>query len=117
MFGAGYLGAMQNLDFFAAVPQLLHHVIEVAAEVSDFVVTIGEADGDIEIAVADLIHLLLQFDHGALNQVGQTEHGRGADGDGSRSGDDHDSVAFGITQRDGREREEQQSRKQHEAYG
>jgi hypothetical protein len=38
VLGARHLGAMQDLNFFPALAQLLHHVVEVAAEVSDFVV-------------------------------------------------------------------------------
>ena len=41
VLGARHLSAMQAFDLFAALAQLLHHVIEVAAEVADFVVAIG----------------------------------------------------------------------------
>jgi hypothetical protein len=37
MFGAGHLSAVQAFDFFAAFAELHHHLVEVAAEVADFV--------------------------------------------------------------------------------
>jgi len=55
-----------------ALAQLLHHVIEVAAEVADFVVALGEADRDVQVALAHLLNFFLQFDHGPLNQVART---------------------------------------------
>src|SRR5581483_1027893 len=38
MFGARHLSAMQTVDFFAALAQLLDHLIEVTTEVADFIV-------------------------------------------------------------------------------
>ena len=116
VFGARHLGAMQALDFFAAFAQLLHHVVEVAAEVSDLVVTLGKADGDVQIAFADQRDLLLQFDHGPLNHIGQRSDRDGTDGDGSRSGNDQHGVAFRVAKGYGRHNEEQQSYQQHEYY-
>ena len=65
----------RRLNLFAALAQLLHHVVEVAAEVSDFVVAAGKADGDVQVAVADLRDLFLQFDHRTLDQVGEGDRG------------------------------------------
>ena len=42
VLGARHLGAMQALDFLAAFPQLLHHVIEIAAKVSDFIIALAK---------------------------------------------------------------------------
>jgi hypothetical protein len=49
VLGARHLGAMQAVDFLAALPQLLHHVVEVAAEISDLVVA-PEKLTDVQIA-------------------------------------------------------------------
>jgi hypothetical protein len=43
MFGARHLGAMQAINLLAALAQLLHHAVEVAAEVADLVVAAGES--------------------------------------------------------------------------
>ena len=50
VLGARHLGLVQALDFLAARLQLRHHVVEVAAQFADFVVAIGEAHGDIQVA-------------------------------------------------------------------
>jgi len=86
VFRARDLGAMQAFDLLAALAQLLHHVIEVAAEVADFVVALGEADRDVQVALAHLLNFFLQFDHGPLNQVGEDEHGDSTDCDRSGAG-------------------------------
>ena len=52
VLGAGHLRAVQAFDFAAVLAQLLDHVVEVAAEVADFVVTVSETDRDAEIAAA-----------------------------------------------------------------
>ena len=59
VLGARHLGAMQALNLRPALAQLLHHVIEVAAEISDFVVAMGEADCDVQVAFAHLRDFLL----------------------------------------------------------
>ena len=105
VLGARNLRVMQALDFFAALPQLFHHVVEVAAEISDFVVAPGEADGDVQIAFTHQPDLLLQFDHGPLNQIGKSDDGNGADDHRSRSRDDQHRVALRVAQRYGRQRE------------
>ena len=52
VFGARHLGLVQALDFFPAGFQLRDHVVEVAAQVANFVVALGEADGDVHVAEA-----------------------------------------------------------------
>ena len=74
MLGARHLRAMQALNLLAALPQLLHHVVEVAAEIADFVVAPREADRDVKIAFIHKSNFFLQFDHRPLNQVGKHEH-------------------------------------------
>src|SRR5271165_3165077 len=116
MLGARHLRVMQALNLSTALAQLLHHIVEVAPEISDFVVAPGETDGDIQIALADERNLLLQFDHGALNHVGErTDYDR-ADHDRSGAGDNQHSVAFRITQRYGRHHEQHQSSEQYRDY-
>ena len=115
VFGARHLGAMQALNLFAALAQLLHHVIEVAAEIADFVVALGEADRDVQIAFPDELHFLLEFDHGPLNQVGKYEHGDGADRHRSRASHDQHGVAFRIASGYRGQSEEQQPCQQNEA--
>ena len=44
VFGARHLSAMQALDLLAAFAQLAHHVVEVAAEVTDVVVAVAETN-------------------------------------------------------------------------
>ena len=91
-------------------------MIKISAQVADFVVAPGEADSHVEVAGADQRDLFLQFDHGALDQVGQHRDRHSADDDGSGSGDHEDGVAFPAAQRDGGDGEEEQSRQQHEDY-
>jgi hypothetical protein len=79
---------------------LLHHVIKISAQVTDFVVAAGKADSDIEIAGADQCHLLLQFEHRALDQVGQHADRHTADDDGTRSGEHDDGMTLRTAQRD-----------------
>ena len=81
VLGARHLRAVQAFDLVAALAQLLDHVIEVAAQVSDLVVAMGKADGDAQVAAAELRNLLLQFDHRTLHRVGQHDQQRSADGD------------------------------------
>ncbi len=108
VLGARHLGAMQALNLLTTLAQLLHHVVEVAAEVSDFVVALGEADCDVQVAFTHQCHLLLQFDHGPLDQIGKHEHGHGADDDRSRTSNDQHCMAIRIAQRHGRQSKEQQ---------
>ena len=105
-----------SLDFSAALAQLLHHVVEVAAEVSDFVVAAGEADGNIEITFADLGDFLLQLDHWPLNEIGERADGNSADDNSSGPGNEQNRVAFGIAKRDGRNDEQQQTCQEHEDH-
>ena len=72
VFGARHLRLMQTLDLFAAGLKLRHHVIEVAAQVANLVVTRGKADGDIHIAQPDPRNLVLQLQHGTAN--GNCQH-------------------------------------------
>lgn len=61
MFRARHLGAVVPFDLFAALAQLLDHMIEVTTEVSDFVVAVGEANRDIQVPSSDAHNLVLKF--------------------------------------------------------
>ena len=87
VLGAGHLRPVQAFDLVAVLPQLLDHVIEVAAEVSDLIVTVREADRDAQVSAAQLRDFLLQFDHGALHHVGQHDQQCSADGNSACPGD------------------------------
>jgi hypothetical protein len=62
---------MQQISFRTAIPQLLHHVVEVAPQISDFIVSPGEANRDIQIAFTYLRDLFLQLNHGPLHKMGE----------------------------------------------
>ena len=47
VFRARHLGAVQPFDLFAALAQLLDHVVRVATEFPDFVIPIGKAHRDV----------------------------------------------------------------------
>ena len=85
-------------------------MIELAAEVADFVVALTKADGNVEIAVADDRHLLLEFDHGALDEICQHADGYSADDDSSSSSKQKQGVAIVFAQCDSGDGKEQQSR-------
>ncbi len=87
VLGARHLGAVQALDFSAALAQLSHHLIEVAAQVSDLVVAVRKTYGNCEIAATELRDFLLQFDHRALHGISEHHQQSTADGDGSCPGD------------------------------
>ena len=53
----------------APLPHLADHLIEVAAQIADFIITAGEADSHIQIACADLRDLLLQLDQRPLHEL------------------------------------------------
>src|ERR1035438_4715218 len=52
VLGPRHLRTMQKIDLFPAVTQLLHHVVKIASEVSDFIVALCKAYSDVEIAFA-----------------------------------------------------------------
>src|SRR5215467_11248460 len=60
VFGTRHLSAVKALDFLAALAKLNDHLVEVTAEVSDFIVAVGEADGYGEVTSAEFGDLLLQ---------------------------------------------------------
>jgi hypothetical protein len=92
-------------------------VIEVSAEVSDFVVGLIEGDGRFQVSLAYEGHLLLQFHHGALNEVGKNSDGDSADDDGSGTGKKEEGIAVGVAQGEGRNGEEDQAGEEHEDNG
>ena len=97
MLGARHLGAVQAFDLEAAFAHLPHHLIEVAAQVADFVIAMGETHGNVEIAATQLRDFLLQFHHGPLHGVSEHDQQRAADGDCASSRDEQNHVPFGIT--------------------
>src|SRR5579862_17656 len=103
---------MQALDFDAALAELLHHLIEVAAKVSDFVVAVSETYGDAEISTAELSDFLLQFDHGTLHGVREDNEQSPADRDCACTCDEQDEVTFGIAPGECCQQEEQHSAQQ-----
>jgi len=88
---------------------LLHHVIEVAAEVSDFVVAEAEGNGGIEIPLTDQGHFFLKFDHGALDEVGEDGDDDSANGDRSGSSEEEQGVTVRTAQGEGGNGEENQA--------
>src|SRR5215472_4283570 len=107
VLGARHLGAVKALDFLAALAKLHHHLIKVATEVPDLVVTMGEADGDGKITAAEFSDLLLQFDHRTLHGVGEDDEECAADGDSSGPRDQQNDMALRITPRESGQKEEQ----------
>ncbi len=85
----------------AALAQLPHHVIKVAAKIANFVIAPSETDSDIHIAITYLGDLFLQFDHRPLYEIGEDEHGYGADDDRSSTGENQNGMTFRIPQRNG----------------
>jgi hypothetical protein len=92
-------------------------VIEVAAQIPDFVIAVAEADGHIEIASADGGDLLLEFDHRALDEVGQHADRDSADDDGSSAGEQQECVAIGAAQSQCGNGKQDQTREKHEYHG
>ena len=112
VFGARHLSAVQAFDLDAALAQLPHHLIEVAAQVSNLVVAAGETHRHVEIAAAELRDLLLQFDHGPLHGVGEHDEKRAANGDRACARDQQNDVAFGIAPGERGQQEQQHSAQQ-----
>src|SRR5581483_5333431 len=96
MFGAGHLRAVQAIDFLAVFAKLRHHAIKIAAQISDFVLALGEANADFQVAVSEFRDLLLEFNERTLNGVGEDENQRGADGNGARACNHQHHVTLGI---------------------
>jgi hypothetical protein len=107
---------MKALNFFPALAQLLEHVVKIAAEVSDFVVAVREADRDVQVAFTYQRDFLLQFNHGPLNEIGEGADRHSTDGDRSGSGYDQNRVAVRVAQGYGCHNEQQQPRQEHEHY-
>src|ERR1700722_12471059 len=116
VFGARHLSAMESIDLVAALPQLLHHMVEIAAEISDLVIATREADSDIQIAVTHLPNLLLQFHHRPLHEIGEHQHRDGTDGNSAGSSNDEYRVTIRVAQRYGCESEQDQPSQKHESY-
>src|SRR4051812_46115037 len=103
MFCAGHLRAVKTLNLFATLAKLLDHSVEVATEVADLVVALGEVHGDVHVTVGNAGDLVLKLDHGATNDDGQHHDHHCADGDGAGGSDDEYSVTFRIPEREGDE--------------
>ena len=65
MLGARHLGSMGLLELLPALAQLAHHLIEVAAQVADFVVPAGETGCYRQVSIAELGDLLPKLDQAA----------------------------------------------------
>ena len=87
VLGARHLRLVQAVDFFAAGFQLRHHVVEVAAQVADLVIAVGEAHRHVHVAELHPRDLVLQFHHGAANLHRQHHDHRHADYERSAGGD------------------------------
>ena len=92
VFGARHLRLVQSVDLFAAGLQLRHHVVEVAAQIADFVIAIGKADSHVHVAQLDARNLLLQLDHGAAH-LHRQHHDHGYANDECAAGRYRDHVA------------------------
>src|SRR5438309_5593253 len=111
---ARHLGAMQAVDLFAALAKLLDHVIEVATQVTNLVVSLGKFDGNVQVSFAHARNLVLQLDHRTLDEIGQGDHHRRTNSDGAATGYDQHLMALGIPQGNGGHQEEQEAVQQHE---
>ena len=78
VFGPRHLRLVEMLDLLPAGLQLRHHVVEVAAQVADLVIAIGETDGNVHVSQADAGNLVLQFEHGAAHRDREHHDDRGA---------------------------------------
>jgi len=76
----------EMLDLVAALAQLQHHLVEVAAEVTNLVIAAGKTYGHAEIAAAQSSNFLLQFDHGPLHGVSKYDKERPANRDRAHPG-------------------------------
>ncbi len=105
VLGARHLGLMQALDLFAAGLELRHHVVEVAAQIANFVVALGEADGNVHVAQAHARDLVLQLQHGPADRDRQHHDYRDANEERSRGRDGDDDVPLAFSQRQGNQHE------------
>src|SRR5579864_1824807 len=103
---------MQALDFFAALAELRDHLVEVAAEVADFIVAIREAYRDIQVTATELNDLLLQFDHRSLHGVREHDEQSAANHDCASASDEQHYVALGIAPGKRREQKKQHAPQQ-----
>ena len=107
VFGARHLGAMQAFDFFPAFTELDDHLVEVASQVANFVVAVGEANRCTQVPAADLGDLLLKFNHRTLDGVGEDDEQCAADRNCSCASNKQDKVTLGIAPGNRREQEQQ----------
>ena len=117
MLGPGNLGAVQPLDLFAALTQLPHHVVKVAAQVANLVIAVGKADVYEEVALLHPRNLILQLHQGPVDDHGQHHEEHGADDNGAGKAHGQHLVARRIPQGQGDEGEQQQAVDQHQGHG
>ena len=106
---------MEPLDFFSAFSQLRHHAIEVAAKVADFVVALCETYGCLEVTLTNSRDLLLELDHGTLNEKRQHQQQSRADGDCPGSSQVEDRVALGVAPGNRGQHKQEEAVQQNEA--
>ena len=107
MLGTGHLRAVQALDLDPALAELRNHLIEVASQVSDFVVAMGKAHVRAEVTAPKLRNFLLQFDHRPLHRIGEDDEEHAANRNCPRTCDQQHHMAFGVTPRERRQQEQQ----------
>src|SRR5271165_1096197 len=113
VLGARHLGLVQALDFLATRLELLHHVVEVTAQVADFIGAIREADGNVHVSQAQARDLLLQFKHRAPDGDCQ-DHNHGNTDEKRPSGSNRNyDMPFSFGQRQRHQHEQQQPVQQH----
>ena len=118
VLGARHLRAVQALDLDPALAELRNHLVEVASQVSDFVVAVGKAHVRAEVTAAELSNLLLQFDHRPLHGISEDHEEHAANRNRARTCDQQHHVAFGIAPGECRQQEQQHSvRAEHTAIG
>ncbi len=72
-------------------------MVEVAAEIADFVIAVGKVHGNFKIAFAQLLDFLLQFHQRPLDLVSQHHQKRAANGNCSGSSHQKHGMALRIT--------------------
>src|SRR5579884_813144 len=113
VLGAGNLSTVEALDFFLTIAQLGDHAIEVAAQLADFVIAVGETDARVPITLADTRNLALNFLHGAVDEDDQGRDQHGAHDNRARGSDDQHCVALWVVPGKADQNKKQQPVEQH----
>lgn len=92
-------------------------MIEIAAQVADLVIAECKRDGCVEVSLANGSHLLLEFDHGSLDEECQDAEGDSADDCGPGSSKQKKCITVSIAKGDGRNGKEDQPGEEDAHYG